>query len=325
MSIRGQKMFWAGGIAALSILLAAVSPALAQKYPSRPISVIVPFSAGGSIDILTRTTAGYMSEKFGVPVNVINKPGGNTVPATLEVMSAAADGYTVLGESTNCSLSILAKNLPFKIMDRTFIAIAAGAPMMIVVPGSSPWRTLKDLADHLKKNPEGFPWVSAGSVGMNAYVARQLFAAVGVDVLKTREVMVKGGGEQVAQVAGGHAMMTTLAPASSLSAIRAGSLKALAVAAPQRHPMLPEVPTTAEMGYPTVAAQLWTGFSGPPHLPAEIMEAWNRHLQQMAKDQKVTAQFHKIGALPLYLNSAEAQERVKKEMAEAQKLWGAVK
>lgn len=295
------------------------------KYPSRAIHLIVSFSAGGAIDITSRVLASNLSERFGVPVNVINKPGGNSIPATLELMNSPADGYTLFAETTNTSLLVFEKDLPFKIMGRSFIDTAVGLPMMFVVPAAAPWHTLKGLADALRKNAEGFTWVSAGSTGVNAYVVRQFFAAIGIDVLKTREVMVKGGGEQITLVAGQHAQLTTLAPASCLPSIRAGTLRALATTTRERIPQLPDVPTTRELGYPSVDCQLWIGHSGPPNLPAFIMDVWNQAVQRILKDPKVISQLDEIGARPLYRDPGETRERVERENLEAQRLWGMAK
>lgn len=293
------------------------------KYPTRPISILCPYSPGGTLDVVSRIGASYFSEKFGVPVNIINKPGGNTIPATLEVMNSTADGYTLLAESqASCSLLVLVKDLPFKIMDRTYITAVTNAPMLLLVPGSSPWQTLGDLVNAVKKNADGFTWISGGSASVPAYVIRKFFASIGVDVLKTREVMAKGGGEQMTQVAGGHVNLTALAPASTLPAIKAGTIRPLAITSRARHPMLPNVPTTKELGYPDVDIEVWGGFSGPLNLPPEVTDTWNKAVQKAQGDPKFLSGYDKVGVPVFYRNSAEARTLVLKEMEEVKKLWG---
>ncbi len=293
------------------------------KYPVRAITVICPYGTGGTLDVVTRLSAAYMSEKFGVPVNVVNKAGGNAIPGTLDVLSSSPDGYTLLSESQPCSsMLILFKDLPFKIMNRTFIAIVTNAPMMLLVPASSPWKTLDDLANAIKKSPDTFTWISTGSTSIPAYVVRQFLAAIGVDVLKTREVPGKGGGEQITQVAGGHVNLTALAPASSLPSIKAGAVRALAITSKERIPMLPEVPTTKELGYPSIDAEVWAGFSGPPGIPSPVVDQWNQILKKAQTDPKFTSRFANVGVPLLYRNPSESKELVLKEMEEIKKLWG---
>lgn len=293
-----------------------------SKYPGRPISVIVPYSVGGSLDVVIRINAAYLSEKWGVPVNVINKPGGNSIPACLEVMSGAADGYTFLAESSaSCSLLTLVKDLPFKVIERTFVCTIAGSPMMLLVPPSKPWRTMADIAEAIKKNPDSFTY-STGGVSVPAIVLRQFFAVMGADVLKMRDVMNKGGGEAVTMVAGGHVNLASLAPASTLSAIKAGIVRPIALTSKERYPALPDVPTTKEAGFPSVDFQLWHGFSGPPNLPVQIVDMWNQTIQRAHKDPKFIARLNNAGMLAVYRNSADTKEWALGEVREIKKLWG---
>lgn len=317
-----ENWFWPGMVSIFLMGMALWSgPAQAQiKYPNRPISLIVPMGVGGAIDVTSRVLAANLSEKFGVPVNVINKPGGNMVPATLEVMNSAPDGYTILSETVNCSFLVFQKDLPFKITDRTFMAIASSAPLMPVVHSSAPWKTFADLAEAIKKKPEGFAVVSAGVTNVTGLAVRQLFSVLGVDFLKAREILIKSGAEQIALIAGKNAHLTFLAPASSLPSIKGGVLRSLAITSRERIPQLKDVPTTRELGYPTLDAQLWVGFSGPPRLPAEIVEIWNQNLQKVLKDPRSISQLDKVGMVPYYHNADETRRTVLKEMAEVQKL-----
>lgn len=325
MCSNSKRWFFVCAVAIFSLLLVGSSEqAQSQmKYPNRAISILCPYSPGGTLDVVSRIGAAYLSEKFGVPVNVINKPGGNAIPATLEVMNSTPDGYTLLAESqASCSLLVLVKDLPFKIMDRTYIADVTNAPMLLLVPASSPWQTLGDLVNSIKKNPDGFTWISGGSASVPAYVIRKFFASIDVDILKTREVMAKGGGEQVTQVAGGHVNLTSLAPASTLPAIKAGTVRPLAITSRGRHPMLPNVPTTRELGYPDVDIEVWGGFSGPLNLPSDIVDIWNNALQKALPDPKFNSRYENVGVPVFYRNPAEARNLVLKEMEEVKKLWG---
>lgn len=166
-----------------------------EKYPTRAIDIICPFAPGGSTDLSARLAAPYLKRKWDVPVNVVNKPGGNTVPAVLEVYRSAPDGYTLLSDNypPTTMLPFVVKNLPFKVMDRTFLAITATSPMALMVPPTSPFKSLRDLEEEAKKNPGNFTWTSLGGVGGQDFTIRQFFKAIGVDVKKTKPIMCRGG------------------------------------------------------------------------------------------------------------------------------------
>ncbi len=153
----------------ISVLLLALSLALSpvqaqEKYPTRAIDIFVPFAAGGSVDLTARIAAAYVNKQWGVPVNVINKPGGNAVIACLEVHRAAPDGYTLLSDSpaSTSLMQAAVRNLPFKIMDRTFIGRIVITPMALFVHSSSPLKNMKDLEAEGKVRRSGRTWVKIG-------------------------------------------------------------------------------------------------------------------------------------------------------------------
>jgi tripartite-type tricarboxylate transporter receptor subunit TctC len=295
-----------------------------EKYPTRAIDIIVPFGPGGSTDLVTRVLAAYVKELWGLPVNVINKPGGNTVPACLEVYGAKPDGYTLLADCSPSStmLPAVVKNLPFKIMDRTFIASASIFHLIFMVPASSPFTSLKELEAEAKKDPENFTWASLGGAAQQDYGTRQFFKAIGVDVSKTKPVMSQSGSLAMQLTAGGHVKMGSSATGSALSGIRGGMVRPLAVTAKERFPDLPDIPTTAELGYPTLTSSQWNGVSGPPNIPPYIIEAWNKAIQKAVKDPKFIAQLRNVGSTPFYLNSYDTKEYVRKETEEVEKTYG---
>ena len=136
-----------------------------EKYPTRAIDIICPFAAGGATDIYARFAADSLRKKWDVPLNVINKTGGNTIPGNIELYNSKPDGYTVMADC-NSSSSLLeagARDKPFKVMDRTFIAIIAISQNVFYVPSSSPIKTMKDLEAEIKKAPEQFTWASWGT------------------------------------------------------------------------------------------------------------------------------------------------------------------
>lgn len=293
-----------------------------EKYPSKPINLIVPYTPGGGTDLVARFGAAFLNKKWGVPLNVINKPGGATLPATVDLYRAAPNGYTLFGESQGSTVVLeqTQPDLPIKIMDRTFLGMAIHSPYYFIVPSSSPCKSLEDVIKDAKKNPRDFTWISLGGVGGQDIVTRQFLKAIGVNALETQPVMAKGGSEGASLVAGGHAKLMVGGMHYFRGPLKAGLLKLLATNRRERHPEFPDVPTMAQLGYPTVDNQWWGGFSGPPKIPSHIIEIWENALQELVKDPAYISQTKDVGDA-FYLNSRELREYVKKEIEEVKELF----
>jgi tripartite-type tricarboxylate transporter receptor subunit TctC len=293
------------------------------KYPTKPIDIVVPFSPGGFTDLSNRMVGAYLEKKWGVRFNIINKPGGNTIPALLEVAQAKPDGYTVLGDNVQTPLLPAdVKNLPFDIMDRTYVAMLNVQPLLILVPAKSSIKTMKDLEAEIKRNTEAFSWGSTGGVGIVPYTFRQFFSTIGVDIVKTKPVMVGGGADIIGLLAGGHTQASVAPTSTALSALKGGMIRALAITAETRVPSLSEVPTTAESGYPAITAKAWNGITGPAKMPAEIVEIWDKAVREYLKEPETLSKYENATALVSYKNSAEFKEFVRKQIDEAKLLWG---
>lgn len=318
------------GIAGVSLCLGLViwvgmpAPARSQdKYPSRSIDIIVPFNPGGSTDLSTRILADFLKTKWGIVVNVINKPGGATVPANLEVYKAKPDGYTLFADNTssNVTLEIAIKELPFKVMDRTFVAMHSASPYIITVPAASPYATLKDLLEDLKKDPDKFTYVSAGALANHDIIYRQVANAVGVDPAKARPIVISGAAQAAVVTAGNSVKMGGGTVSSQLVAIKARTIRAVAVAGKERWPELPDVPSTAELGYPTVQADQWNGISGPPKTPPAVVKTWENYIQEMTKDPGVVAKLRSTGAWAKYTGSEDLRKYAENTAIEMRALW----
>lgn len=311
--------------AGASLLVPAWSTRVAAQdaYPTRSIDIIYGFGAGSSGDLTCRMTANYLRKKWNVPLNVLNKPGGNTVPACLDLYNAAPDGYTLMGDPPGSSsmLAAVVKNLPFKVSDRTFIAMIATNSLLLVVPPNSPHKTLKDVADELKRNPEQFTWTSQGGAATSDLVFRKFAKALGVDIAKTKPITARSTPEITTLTAGGQVKLGVLVIATAVPAIQGGLIKPLALAAAERSSAVPDVPTTGELGFPTLTTLSFTGISGPPKLPAPIVEKWNVALREMLKDSDIVAQLNKIGSIPFYMNSEEFRKYVVDEAALVESLF----
>ena len=295
----------------------------ADKYPTRAVDFICPFGTGGSSDATNRVITDYLKNVWKVPVNMVSNPGGATVPASLEIYNAAPDGYTLLADTSATSmLPIAVREVPFDVLERTFIATIFSFPQIFVVPANSPIKNMQDLADAAKKSPETFTWTSMGGTGSQDFTARQFFKAIGVDVSKTKPVVGKGGGDAATLTAGGHVVMGIVAPNTGAPLIKGGMMVPLSITSDKRIPMYPDVPTTAEVGYPTVNFGQWGGVSGPPKTSPEIIETWDKAVQDMIKDPQFVSKLDSMGVLITYRNGKDTKEFVIKETAEAKELWG---
>jgi tripartite-type tricarboxylate transporter receptor subunit TctC len=218
-------------------------------------------------------------------------------------------------------LSAVVKNLPFKVLDRTFIAMIATNSLLLVVPPNSPFKTLDDVAAELKKDPSNFTWTSQGGAATSDLVFRKFAKAVGVDIGKTKPVTARGTPEITTLTAGGQVKLGVLVIATALPAIQGGLIKPLALAADDRSTSLPDIPTAGELGYPTIATLSFTGLSGPPKLPDAIVQKWATEIDAMLKDPAFVAQLNKIGSIPFYMGPAEFHDYIAKESDLVQSLY----
>jgi tripartite-type tricarboxylate transporter receptor subunit TctC len=309
---------------AMGVCLLPAPVSLAQeKYPTKPIDLIVPFVAGASTDSSARVVAQTLEARWGVPVKVINKPGGNTVPAVTEVMAAKPDGTTFLVDNiaSSAMLDTVVKNLPFKVTDRTFVAVTSYTPMMFIVHSDSPFKTLKDAGEALKKDAETFTWTSLGGVGAQDMVFRRFAAHLGVDIKRPRAIALKGGQEAVTMTAGGHVTLGTGTYSSIAAPVSANKIRVLAVAGPERWPQLADVPTTKDLGMADVETLFWIGISGPPGLPAHIVAAWDGALKEVLADKAVREKMLNVGVLASYEDAKDMLARVERDQKKTKELY----
>ncbi len=287
-------------MAGLAALLVSVCTASAQQFPNKVVEIIVSFPPGGSVDLGSRVVAGALEQKWKSPVRVVNKAGGNNLPAIDEMMRSAPDGHRVFMDlmSTSSLVTIMRPDFQHKVMDRTFITLALQTPMVLAVNASGPFQTMKDLVEGVRKDPRSITWTSLGGTGVVDLGARRFFKAIGVDVNLTRPVSFRGSAESVVQVAGGQVMIGVGTPAAFAPMIQAGKIKVLAVFAPKRSPLAPEIPTAAELGYPDSDAIQWNGLSGPPGMSPEIIALWHKTVQELIADPAVIAKLATIGMEP---------------------------
>src|SRR5258706_8873939 len=258
----------------LGTVLVAPSTAHAQPYPSRPIKIIVPYAAGGAVDIVARTIGQPLAEALKQPVIVDNRPGASANIGMEMVAKATPDGYTLLMASNGIATNMaLFANLAFDgRRDFTPIAKIGYAPLVIVVPAASPLKSLKDLIAMAKAEPGKLTYASAGN-GSSGHLAGELLKSTAkLDIL---HVPYKGGAPAITDLLGERISFMPINPVEVIAHIRAGNLRVLAVASDKRLASLPDVPTVAEAGLPGYDASVWWGLAAPAKTPPDIIRQLN--------------------------------------------------
>jgi tripartite-type tricarboxylate transporter receptor subunit TctC len=293
------------------------------KYPAKSIDAIVPFAPGAGTDLMGRVVAEGLSKKWGYPVTVVNKPGGNTIIGTNEVMRATPDGYTVLVESPgSSSMQVGMKDLPYKVEERTFMARAAASPMAFIVPSNSPWKTLKDVAEAAKRDPGSLTWTSLGGTSGVDLLMRQFFVVSGIDVSKTKMVTFPGAAPACNSVAGGHVQLGAATAGTILPLVSGGNARCIAVTSSEKLKELPDVTTTGQQGFPSVNAVFWVGFSGPSGLPGHVVRAWAETVYNVLKESEVLTKLGRVTSVPAFLGPDEFKKFILDESRMVKELTG---
>ena len=268
---------------AMAATFSALSlPAYAQgNYPTRPVRLIVPFPAGQATDIIARLVADGLSKVWGQPVVVINQAG---VPGMLAGRDAPADGYTItVGTSGTLAVTPnLHSKPPYDpLKDFVMVNAAAATPMIIIASPSLPYNTLKELIDAAKKEP-GKINIGYGGVNNTQHLTGELFKfRAGIDMVG---INYKGSAAAITDLLGGQIQLLVDSLTATLPHIKSGKIKPLAIAALQRAPQLPDVPTVAEFGYPGFEGIGWQGLIVPRGTPNEIVEKIGVDVRRVLSD-----------------------------------------
>jgi tripartite-type tricarboxylate transporter receptor subunit TctC len=253
-------------------------------------------------------------------VNIVNKPGGSGVPATLDAVTAAADGYTVLSDCPGTSSIHLAwmKDLPYKVEERTYMALGVAFPTTFIVRADAPWKTLQDIEQAIRKDPASFRWGSAGTTqsDFGIYLLKTALRKKGVDVSKTKTVSFTAGAPAMVALAGGHIDIYFGSRSLSQAYVDAGKVRRIAVARSERTNVFPGLPTAREQGFPSVITDFWVGFSGPAGLPLNIVQTWEKLVKEIVNDPAMLSEWEKLGGQPEFLASEQFKKFVLDEAKE---------
>lgn len=265
-----RKHFIQAGLLALAGFGMATQALAEEKFPSRPLRIVVTFGAGGSGDLLARTLAQQLGEVLGQPVIVDNRAGGNAIPGTDYVAKQPADGYTILQYTSTLAVNmVLQPNVPYDLFrDFTPVAYTFDAPLVLLTSGASPNHKVADLLAYAKsKKSLSF---GHGGVGSMSHLSGELFKrSMGLDAVS---VGYKGNAPAMADLISGRLDYYFSTVSDVLPNIQAGRLNALAVTATHRDPMLPNVPTMAELGYKDFTPQTNWGYLVPKNTPAPVVK-----------------------------------------------------
>ncbi|WP_158213201.1 tripartite tricarboxylate transporter substrate binding protein [Pigmentiphaga sp. NML080357] len=293
-----------------ALMLAAVGAAHAQDYPSRPIRMVVPFAAGGVVDVTARLLAQKLTERLGWNVIVENKPGGNGFIAVSNVAQAPADGYTLLMAHTG-EFSVnpaLFKHVPYD-LDRDFkpITLVSDTPLLLVANAATPYKTFDDVIKAAKAKPDSLAFSSPGAGSYN-HLGGEWFALE--SGIRLMHVPYKGGAPAMAAVAGGEVPLGVVAVPAVLPHVKSGRVHVVGLLTRRGMADHPEWKTAQGAGVPRVDASNWVGMFAPKGTPDTIIEILHREVAKTLAAPDVIQRFAENGATVGGMPPAEFKQRI---------------
>jgi tripartite-type tricarboxylate transporter receptor subunit TctC len=287
--------------------------AFAQGYPARPIRLVVPFGAGGGTDNLARIIEPLVTKALGQPLVIENRPGGGSSIGMDQVAKSAPDGYTLVMTDTSIAVNPSLKPLPYDtINDFAPVSLLATAPVILVAHPSVPAKTLQEFVALAKQRPGELNYASGG-IGASTHLGGELLKFVaGIDV---KHVPYKGTGPAMNDLIGGHVQVMFSGISSARPFMDAGTLRALAVTGDTRNAAVPDVPTFAEAGLPSVTASTYWGILAPKGTPQEIVTRLSAEFARAVRDPEVVKRIGDLGYLPIGGGSLDYAANIKSEIA----------
>jgi tripartite-type tricarboxylate transporter receptor subunit TctC len=315
-----EKLRYAAAVAGAVLALAATPAAQAQDYPTRPVRIVVAFPPGGPTDFVGRIVAEKMTSLLGQRVYIDNKPGANGTMGGGDVAKSDPDGYSLFlttAGAVTVSPHILS-NMPFDTLkDFAPVALVTKVTEVMVVKPGLGVKSVKDLVALAKAKPGTIPFASTG-IGSPPHLAQEMLdASAGVQFL---HVPYRGAAPALTDLLGGQVEVTVLDVPVVISQIRAGTLLPIGVASDKRDPLLPDVPTFAEQGYPNTDASSWYGLLAPAKTPPAVIAKLNKAVHDALADPVVHDKLVKSGAVPASTTPEQFRELLKSEIAR----WGKI-
>jgi tripartite-type tricarboxylate transporter receptor subunit TctC len=300
------KAIFRSYLAVVGLLFAL--PAIA--YPDRPVTFVIPFSAGGDADLAGRNLAAAAQGLLKQSIIVLNKVGASGSIGSQQVKDAPTDGYTLLVArvGSNAILPALQKNLVYKWNDFTFVGLLELNPIACVVHSDSPYKSLADLAHALKTQPGKLNYSSSGNGSILHLGAELLVQTLGIPPKAAEHVAYKGGGEAALAVLSRNVDFSCGNLTSEMSLIQGGKLRALFVTTRERVSDIPEVPTVRELGYPQLELLVgWSALFGPRNMDPIALAKWIEVLNKVSKNAEWIESEAKIGSIPRILSPQDTE------------------
>jgi tripartite-type tricarboxylate transporter receptor subunit TctC len=300
-------------IAGAALLLTSVS-AHAETFPSKPVHILVPYAAGGAVDVLARTLGQSLAKIWGQQPVIENRPGAGGIIASQALVQSPPDGYTLILVASGHPLNqFIYQSLPYDTFkDFTAISEIASSPLAVLVARKSPYTNLQDLLAAARKDPDALSYGMSGN-GTSAHLAGELLKYMaGVKIVA---VPYKGGAPALTAVMSGDIPMSINPLAEVVGQIDGGQLRAVAVTSAQRSKTMPDVATVAESGVAGYDVSVWWGFLGPARMAPEIVAKLEADLKSALQDPNVLSTLEKIGATPVGSGSKDFDAYMRAEAA----------
>ena len=299
-----MKKIFAAAFAALAFGVQA------QDYPTRPVTMIVPFPPGGVADIVGRPLAASMEKTLGQPVIIVNRAGAGGAIGMTAAARAEPDGYTILMALSSISIfpvsdPLQGKPAPYQISDFMPIALVTSDPTVLVVRADSPYKSVADLVAAAKANPGKINYSSSGIFG-TLHVAMEMFAnSAGIQLF---HVPYQGGGPAVRALLGGQVEALASGPAAAIGQIQGGKMRALAGWGAKRLDLMPDLPTFGELGYKDVEFYIWSAVVAPAAIPANVQHRLRAAVRAAVTDSLFAGAMAKVRTPVSYLDAPEFKD-----------------
>ena len=300
----------------IAIALLSASAAFAQGYPSKPITFVIPFAAGGDSDLSGRNVATHASKYLNnTPIVAVNRTGASGAIGAMAVRNAAPDGYTLLvGRiATHAILPALDAKLPYKWNDFTMLSLIELNPYLCFVKSDSPYRNAADLVAEIRRSPGKLNYSTAGAGTSQNMASQYLMTLAGLTKDHAVGIHYKGGGEVTSAVLGGQVQFACNNAPTVIPQVKAGTVRPLFVT-PTRLAELPDAPSGTEAGFPDMNKIVgWTALMGPPGLPKEVVDKWTEVFARLAKDAEWQLGNSRIGGIAAIRSPAETEKFVREQ------------
>ena len=301
----------------LGFACALVAATAHAQYPAKPITFIVPFAAGGDSDLSGRNLAQqapkYLNNR---PILVANRVGASGSIGSAFVRNAPKDGYTLLIAriASHAIYPAMDSKAPYKWNDFTMLSLLELNPYVCIVKGDSRYKSMREIVDQMRKAPGKLNFATSGVGTIQNFGPQYLFTLAGLTKDHAVGIHYKGGGEVTTALLGGQVDFSCNNLTTLVGPIKSGALRALMTTTPKRLPELPDVPTSAELGWPQMERITgWTAFMGPPGMAKEATDKWAEVLGKLANDPDWIAGNAKLGGIPAIRSAAETEKFVREQ------------